>query len=167
MDTTTIPTPYLAAWTANALAAFILSYPVFVKIDARCWDLRLQGKLAQRRFVQRVRELVEEIQVKHDSISRDGLRLVIWPEMSADLDSLTFLLGLQCPSGVETTIKRPEIHHACCAVLDQCNAMEAASTIECNIMDQNALQELIRSDFDLHTIAYNLPGKSASILDPC
>lgn len=170
----------VVTWTIESLDDFVLMHPIFIKIDATCWNPRDQGKLAQHRFLKRVRQLVtkvqeicitklQEVHVMMDSPGSSTLN--IRPELnlpSAESNTFTFLLGLCQPFGSDSS---PADHTKVCElamrkayqkVFDHHTIEKLGGTLECGIVDRAALQEMLSDDVSKGVVAHNLPGKNKS-----
>lgn len=157
------------SWTIDALDKFAANHFAFIKIDASCWNVRLQGKLAQHRFIRSVRELVAQLHIAHDEgTTYTDSATTIFPELSPStdhLDNLTFLIGLSRPlhssqSAVDKIIAKAQA--ICQTILEQENLGDDTS-VHYEIVDEPMLREALG---DMRAIATNLPGTVTPDIGP-
>ncbi|KAK4503769.1 hypothetical protein PRZ48_004684 [Zasmidium cellare] len=156
----------LTDWTVDGLEDFVATSQLFVKIDASCWDVRQQGKLAQHRFIERTRERVSQFGTLPAADHGGAFSMAVYPEFSlptGHLDTLTFLVAVSSTSPSypyeSAYVHVSEISRA---ILNPADSDGVGSTVRYEVMDRSALKEALG---DIRVIAHNLPAVYALHLD--
>ncbi|KAF2163716.1 hypothetical protein M409DRAFT_25902 [Zasmidium cellare ATCC 36951] len=160
------PPSDLADWTVDALKDFVATYEVFIKIDASCWDVRHQSKLAQHRFISETRYRVARFEALHVVHFGREFQLTAYPEFSlptGHLDNITFLIAASAESPSRSF--QDVYDHAVEISRTTLNPRDfegVGRTVQYEVMDRQALTKALG---DLEVIAHNLPAVFALHLD--
>lgn len=158
------PPTDLTDWTVDALKDFVATYEVFIKIDASCWDVRHQSKLAQHRFISETRYRVARFEALHVVHFGREFQLTAYPEFSlptGHLDNITFLIAASAESPSRSF--QDVYDHAVEISQTTLNPRDfegVGRTVQYEVMDRQALTKALG---DIEVIAHNLPGKQSRL----